>query len=87
MPQISVFYGIVITMYLGEQHHVPHFHARYGKHRISVAVNTLGPLAGSLPPRAFRMVREWAALHQEELLACWDRARRGEHPGTIEPLR
>jgi hypothetical protein len=30
-------------------------------------------LRGRLPDRALRMVREWAALHREELAANWDR--------------
>ncbi|MCL1952973.1 MAG: DUF4160 domain-containing protein, partial [Oscillospiraceae bacterium] len=32
MPVISHFYGIIIRMYFNdtEQHHKPHFHARYG---------------------------------------------------------
>ena len=30
MPEISRFYGIVITMYWND-HNPPHFHARYGE--------------------------------------------------------
>jgi hypothetical protein len=32
MPEISRFYGIVITIYYDE-HLPPHFHARYGEDR------------------------------------------------------
>jgi hypothetical protein len=39
-----------------------------------------------VPPRALALVREWAALHQEELLANWRRARREEPLQPIEPL-
>jgi hypothetical protein len=28
-------------------------------------------LAGSLPPRALRLIQDWAPLHQDELLANW----------------
>ena len=33
MPTISMFYGIIISMYWEKvgQHHSPHFHARYGE--------------------------------------------------------
>ncbi|MGH8998740.1 MAG: DUF4160 domain-containing protein [Acidimicrobiia bacterium] len=42
--------------------------------------------AGSLPPRALRLVREWRRLHLEELRQTWELASRHEDPGTIEPL-
>jgi hypothetical protein len=42
--------------------------------------------AGSLPPRALRMVREWRRLHLDELHRAWALAYRREDPGTIEPL-
>jgi len=43
-------------------------------------------LAGTFPPRALRLVREWAQLHQGELLANWLRARNNEPLETIDPL-
>jgi hypothetical protein len=43
-------------------------------------------LAGSLPPRALQLVREWAELHAEELHANWQRVRALEPLVAIEPL-
>jgi hypothetical protein len=43
-------------------------------------------LAGSLPNRQLQLVRDWTQLHREELLANWERARRGEQLERIEPL-
>jgi hypothetical protein len=43
-------------------------------------------LAGSLPPRALRYVREWAELHREELAANWSRARAEQPLEEIAPL-
>lgn len=43
-------------------------------------------IAGSLPRRALALVAEWAALHRDELLANWERARRDEPLEPIEPL-
>jgi hypothetical protein len=86
VPRISAFYGIVITMYWREREHpIPHFHASYAGHEASVAVDGK-LLGGSLPPRALRLVREWAQLHRDELLANWDRARDYEPLAPIEPL-
>jgi hypothetical protein len=44
-------------------------------------------LAGGLPPRALRLVKEWATAHEDELRENWDRARRHESLRRIEPLR
>lgn len=43
-------------------------------------------IAGSLPKRAQRLVREWAQLHTDELLANWERATRDEPLVPIDPL-
>jgi hypothetical protein len=86
VPRISYFYGITITMYWRERDHpIPHFHAEYSGERASIAVDGK-VLAGSLPPRALRLVEEWARLHEEELLANWERARGHESLERIEPL-
>lgn len=37
MPEISRFLGIVISMPFAD-HEPPHFHARYGAHKISVGI-------------------------------------------------
>ena len=86
MPRLSYFYGITIAMYWREENHpVPHFHAQYAEHLASFGVDgTL--LAGSLPPRALRLVKEWALAHEDELLANWERVRNLEPLVGIEPL-
>lgn len=74
MPEICRFLGIVIAMYYSD-HPRPHFHARYGRHKALIAIETLTVLRGNLPPRVFGLVIEWAAQHQAELLADWQLAR------------
>jgi hypothetical protein len=39
VPEISRFFGIVISMHYDE-HNPPHFHAKYGNYKISVAIET-----------------------------------------------
>jgi hypothetical protein len=34
-------------------------------------VETLEPIEGDLPGRAYKLVREWAAQYQSELLRMW----------------
>jgi hypothetical protein len=81
----TAFYGIVITMYFRD-HPPPHFHAKYGEHVAEIAIDTLELSDGWLPPRALRLVIEWAREHQDELRANWDRARAHEQLVGIDPL-
>lgn len=85
MPRISAFYGIVITMYFRD-HPPPHFHAKYGEHVAEIEIATLVVSDGSLPSRGLKLVLEWAAEHQDELQANWDRARAHEELAAIDPL-
>ena len=85
MPEISRFYGIVITMYWND-HNPPHFHARYGEWAAEIDIQTLALLRGSLPPRAMAMTVEWAIQHQVDLLNQWCRARRQQPLQSIPPL-
>jgi hypothetical protein len=70
MPLIARFYGIAIKMYFRE-HGVPHFHAIYGESVGVFEIATLEMLEGDLPPRAERLVREWAHKYQRDLLEMW----------------
>jgi len=85
VPRISEFFGISIYMYWGD-HGPPHFHARYAGRKASITVDELSVLHGSLPKRALDLVIEWAALHQDELRAAWERAAKNETPESIAPL-
>ena len=85
MPRVSQFFGIVIAMYYND-HAPPHFHARYGAQEASIVIETLKILEGSLPSRALALVREWAEIHREELIADWEKARQGQLLDSIAPL-
>lgn len=86
VPRLSSFYGITISMYWDEaSHRRPHFHAQYAGQQASVDLAG-GVIVGSLPPRALVLVRDWCAIHAEELAANWDRARDGRPLRPIAPL-
>ena len=84
VPEVSRFYGIVITMYYAE-HGVPHFHAKYGDYRASVDIDT-GVIRGRFPATATSMVLEWLALHRRELLENWQAAREHRPLQPVPPL-
>ncbi len=85
MPTISVFYGIVIRMFVRD-HPPPHFHVRYGEHRARVSIETSELLDGRLPPRVERLVRQWTEIHRGELAENWRRTERLLLPERVEPL-
>jgi hypothetical protein len=86
MPEISRFFGIVISMY-HDDHPPPHFHATHAEHEAVVGIDPPRILEGSLPPRALGLVMEWAALHTGELSADFEHARARRPLVPIEPLR
>lgn len=85
MPEVSRFFGIVISMFYND-HEPPHFHARYSSRKVLIEIETLGALRGELPPRVLGLVTEWAAIHRDELLANWRRARSEQPLEPIDPL-
>ena len=85
MPRISAFYGIVIWMYRPD-HPPAHVHAQYGEAWARVSLDGRDVLDGELPPRALRLVREWAARHGPELEEDWRRAQARDELLPIEPL-
>ena len=85
MPELCRFYGIIIRMYVRD-HAPPHFHAEYSGHEALVGIDNLVVIRVHLPMRARRLVLEWASLHQVELREAWNRVRRMERPGKIDPL-
>jgi hypothetical protein len=84
MPEISRFFGIVIGMFFNG-HGPPHFHASYGEFRATVEIGS-NAVHSDFPPRALRLVLEWGALHERELLENWGRARARQHLKPIAPL-
>ena len=86
MPEISRFYGIVISMYYDE-HNPPHFHARYEGDQAAIEILSLQILEGKLPPRVLGLIVEWAFQHQPELMDNWNTARSGRPPRKIPPLQ
>jgi hypothetical protein len=85
MPTISMFYGILIRMYLND-HAPPHFHVEYGEYRALYLIETLVLSRGQLPRRAHALVLEWAAMHRNELMENWELCELKQQPKMISPL-
>ncbi len=73
MPAIAIFYGIIIKMFFGQrEHNPPHLHAIYGEYEGRFDFRSMNMFEGDLPGRAVKLVQEWMALHQADLLAMWN---------------
>ena len=89
MPTISMFYGILVSIYFEESdgHHTPHIHVRYSGQKASIAIEDGRVLAGEIPVKQLKMVQAWIEIHQDELFADWEMARNGEQPFRVAPLQ
>lgn len=96
MPEISRFLGMVIVMVLMD-HDPPHFQVYYGTpHRgrgrrgspaAKVSIRDAKLFEGKLPRPQANYIITWTYLHQTELLAAWEQAKRGATPNKIAPLK
>ncbi len=86
MPTISFFYGIMIQMFW-KDHAPPHFHARYGKYKVAIDIQTLEIITGKMPARALTLILEWALKNRTALLEDWKLCQNNQHPRKIPPLR
>ena len=64
MPEISRFFGIIITFY-ADDHNPPHFHARYAEFFARIIISSADLLDGNLPNKQLRLVQAWAEIHRE----------------------
>lgn len=85
MPEISLFYGIRVTMYYTD-HVPPHFYAQYNESEAEIDIVNNMVLKGSLPNRQLRLILAWCALHQDELMQNWELSRKRLPLNRINPL-
>jgi hypothetical protein len=85
MPTISMFYGIIIRMFV-QEHQPPHFHATYGE--FEATFNFDGEKTkGNMPKAQIKLIQAWAEIHKKELEANWTIAVAKEELFKIDPLK
>lgn len=85
MPEISLFYGIRITMNWND-HNPPHFHAEYAGYKALVDIQEGVIIRGNLPSRQMKIVLAWCEIHRDELMQNWELARDEKPLNRINPL-
>ncbi len=89
MPVISMFYGIIISMYFldTKQHKFPHIHVSYQDSEAVIRIPDGDLIAGDIPKNKLKLVEAWVEIHKEELMANWKLASNGENIFKIDPLK
>lgn len=73
MPEIARFYGLIVKMFFRKkEHEPPHIHVLYGEYSGEIDIQNGEMMEGDLPPRAYRLVKEWLVTHKNELLEMWN---------------
>lgn len=85
MPEISLFFGIRITINYND-HVPPHFHAQYNGNNVLIDIIHGRVLKGNFPKRQLKLVLAWAEIHRDELMQNWELARAAEPLYRIAPL-
>ncbi len=88
MPVISMFYGLIVSMYYldNKQHHVPHIHVKCGDEAV-YQISDGKLLAGSIPSNKTKILLAWIEIHKEDLMANWSLASQGMKIFNIETLK
>jgi len=89
MAIISMFYGIIISMYYldNKQHSLPHIHVKYQDEEAVVSIIDGQLLEGTLKTNKMKLVLAWIEIHNDELIADWHLAISGETIFKIDPLK
>jgi hypothetical protein len=66
MPVVSMFYGLIISMYYldTKQHKLPHIHVKYGEIEAVYEIPKGNLLEGLLPGNKEKLLQAWIEIHQ-----------------------
>lgn len=89
MPAISMFYGLIVYLYYydNKKHNLPHIHVEYQGKEAVISITGGELLEGYIPSNKMKLIAAWIEIHQDDLLANWSLAVKGEQVFKIEPLK
>ncbi len=89
MAIISMFYGIIVSMYYldNKQHNLPHIHVKYQDEEAVISIIDGELLGGTIKVSKMKLVQAWIEIHKDELIADWELAIKGEAIFKIDPLK
>ncbi|MCH7731093.1 MAG: DUF4160 domain-containing protein [Candidatus Marinimicrobia bacterium] len=89
MAIISMFYGIIVSMYYLDEkkHHTPHIHVKYQDQEVVLSIPDGELIEGNLKSNKLKLVLAWIEIHRDDLMADWELAIHGENIFKIDPLK
>jgi len=89
MAIISMFYGIIISIYFfdNQQHKLPHIHVKYQDQEAVFSITEGELISGEFKSNKARLVQAWIEIHKDELMANWELAATGQEIFKIDPLK
>lgn len=89
MAVISMFYGIIISIYFfdNKRHKMPHIHVNYQEDEAVFSIPEGEMIEGNIKKSKKRLVQAWIEIHQEDLMADWELAVNGQEVFKIDPLK
>ncbi|WP_221933376.1 DUF4160 domain-containing protein [Flavobacterium sp. ZT3R18] len=75
------------VLFGNKQHNLPHIHVKYNEFEAVFSIPDGELLEGKLPNNKTKLVKAWIEIRQEDLMADWSLAIKGEPVFKIEPLR
>jgi len=66
MPVISMFYGIIISMYFfdNKHHKLPHIHVKYQDQEAVISLPEGELIEGELKPNKLKLVQAWIEIYK-----------------------
>lgn len=87
MEILSMFYGIIVSMYNNDTEHDPaHIYVKYAEYNAKYDLEG-NRLKGELPRNKEKLLLAWMEIHQDELKANWELAMDREALYKIQPLK
>jgi hypothetical protein len=88
MPAFSMLFGLIVYMYAQDnlKHHIPHIHVEYQDDEAVFSIIDGELLEGKLPNKKNQLVKAWIIINQEDLMANWNLAIKGNTLFKIKPL-
>ena len=86
MPEISLFFGIRITIYYND-HNPPHINAEYNGYTAIIDIQEASVISGYLPGRQLKIVLAWCVMYQDELMQNWELVKDGRKPNQVPPMK
>lgn len=89
MAVISMFYGIIVSLYFFDdrRHKLPHIHVSYQGQEAVIAIPSGDLIEGEIRSDKLKLVQAWIEIHRDEIMADWELASQGQAIFKIDPLK